>query len=81
MNDKMMASPTKAFSGKAGERRRAKIGAFGKALGAKINEVGQKLTDPFAAKWTVDNRANPASAYSMMNRKQKSMGQPTNFPK
>lgn len=78
----MMASPSKAFYGKAGERRRAKIGAFGKALGAKINEVGQKLTDPFAAKIVVDNKMNPDSAWSKMKRATDAKAKlPPNFSK
>lgn len=68
------------FSPARAAKKRAQFSAIGTAIKNKIGEVGQKLTDPFAAKMTVDNAKNPASAYSMMMRKTKSMGQPKNFP-
>lgn len=49
-----------------------------RAFAEKIRDVSTNL---MPGKITVDNTKNPASAWSMMQRKTASMGHPANFPK
>lgn len=74
--DSQMASPSKAFYGKAGDKRREKISAFGKALKSKITDLMPGRTT------VVDNKLNPDSAWSKMKRATDAKAKlPPNFSK
>ena len=70
------------YSPQTTKKKREQLSSFTKAIGDKINQVGQKLTDPFASKMVVDNKMNPDSAWSKMKRATDAKAKlPPNFSK